>query len=202
MENNSGLTSIRKKNKDVFGRSRRRWPVIIVGAFLVAALAVVSFVMTNNYQQKIDEVSESVKKYNQLSAALQRRQGQISEDKIDVGSLMNELPSSKTVSNESILAELINYVEAAGIDARTATFNVEGNSSIPETITGLSDTISAYECSMTVTASGANALETLTLLLDYIKNGSTYYYLYSYNVQISETVAQGNITLFTFVVNK
>lgn len=199
MENNTGLTSIRKKNKDVFGRSRRRYPVFIVGAVLIVILVITSFVIGSRQDKEIKANNDETELKNREIAKIQRQQSQISEDVIDIGALMNCLPTVNTVSYESILVEIRDYIAMTGLDATTAAFAVVENSEVPETIVGLTSDVVAYECAISVTST--KGLEYITKLLNYIYGGDTFYYLYSYSVESSNNTVNANIVLYTFAAN-
>ena len=199
MENNTGLTSIRKKNKDVFGRSRRRYPVFIVGAVLIAILGITTVIIGMRQDAQVEKNNKETENINRQIAAIQKQQSQIAEDVIDIGSIMNSLPTSNTVSYESILVEIRDYIAMTGLDATTASFAVTENAEIPETITGLTEDVVAYECAISVTST--KGLEYVTKLLNYIYDGDTFYYLYSYSVESSNDTVNASIVLYTFAAN-
>lgn len=197
MENSNGLNSIRQKNKDVFGRSRRRYPVIIIGAVLVGILVIISVIIGKKQNQEISDIEAKTKQVSNEISRFQKQQGQSAETKIVIGDLMTRLPSTTTVSEKTINAEIRDYIQMTGIDSSIASYGCAADAKAPDTIVGLSENVKVYECSITVSAEG---LEKITKLLNYIYSGDTYYYLYSYSVEASNNTVNATVTLYTFAV--
>lgn len=197
MENNSGLSSIRKKNKDVFGRSNRRYPVFIVAVVLLAALFVVSAILTANQNKEIKEFEDKVEVINRQIRRFENESSKNSEAKIDVGALMQRLSTSNTVSSEAIMDELLDYISMAEINTTTCSIQINENQKLPLAVEGVSDKVGCNQCHITVKS---EALTKVTNLLAKIYEGNTFYYLSNYSIETSEDVVQASITLYTFYV--
>lgn len=197
MENNSGLSSIRKKNKDVFGRSNRRYPVFIVAAILLIALFIVSAVITANQNKEIKDIESKADVINKQILKFESESSKNSETKIDVGALMQRLSTSNTVSSEAIMDELLDYISMSEINTTTCSIQINENQELPKAVEGVSDKVGCHQCHITVKS---DVLTKVTNLLAKIYEGNTFYYLSNYSIETSEDVIQATITLYTFFV--